>query len=309
MKILVSGATGYVGRHLVRRLTDEGHDVSVISRNRIKAQKILGNLEIFEIDITNEETDFSFINEFNVFYHCAGEIKNASNMYKLHVKSTNNMLKQIKQGKVRWVQLSSVGVYGPQKSGNITEETAFNPIGEYEETKAKAEILVSEYCKKNGNDYVILRPSNIFSIDMTNTSLINLIKVIKLGLFFYMNRSKDAYSTYIHIDDVVEALTLVGLSTESANQDFIVSDGMPQIELVKTVCRNSQSAEPKLYIPETAIRALATIIEIIPKAPAITPKINALTTKATYSSKKIETLLSFERKKGIMNGLIEMINK
>ena len=179
MIIAITGGNGFVGKHLVDRHIQQGDQVRLLSRKDpvkdLSVKYFLGDLS------SPDDELFDFIDGVDVLYHCAGEIINESLMQELHVNGTQRLVNAA-HGKIgRWVQLSSVGVYGVCREGKVNEDSKEQPFGVYEQTKTESDKIV-----KNSNiPYVILRPSNIFGNDMPNQSLRSLFHIVNRGLFFF----------------------------------------------------------------------------------------------------------------------------
>jgi nucleoside-diphosphate-sugar epimerase len=204
MIISVTGGAGFIGRPLALRHLALGHEVRILSRkNKIdpRARLYLGDLS--QTDVLRQ-----FVDGAHILYHCAGEVRNESHMHAVHVAGTQCLIKAASGRIGRWVQLSSVGAYGPQRDGIVTETTKSNPIGVYETTKVESDELVKQAGAKGSFENVILRPSNVFGIEMTNQSLYGLMNAIQRKRFFFTGKA-GAFANYIHVDNVVAALGIV----------------------------------------------------------------------------------------------------
>ena len=140
MIIGISGGAGFVGSALLKHLIklDKVKEIRVIvNKTSIESNP---KVRIIRVNLLDDNFQlFDFFKNLDVFFHCAAEIHNKDQMYKLHVKSLQKMLSQNKNINLRWIQLSSVGVYGPIYENNVVEDTDFNPVNEYERTKAIAD--------------------------------------------------------------------------------------------------------------------------------------------------------------------------
>jgi nucleoside-diphosphate-sugar epimerase len=289
MIIAITGGSGFIGSLLVDKFLKQSNQVRLLSRNTRAERK---NVQYFLGDLSNPSVDLSgFLDGVDILYHCAGEVSNESLMQELHVNGTQR-LADAAQGKIgRWVQLSSVGAYGACRDGTITEDSKEQPFGVYERTKTESDKIV----KKSGIPFVILRPSNVFGIKMTNQSLFQLIGMINKGLFFYLGK-RGVLINYIDVEDVVEALFLCGNRDNALGEIYNLSQ---TIEIEKMVLSFSFVLGVKskfLRLPEFPIRALVKIFAIFPKFPLTTTRIDALTSRCTYKSNKIIEELNFKFK-------------
>jgi nucleoside-diphosphate-sugar epimerase len=315
-KVLVTGGNGFIGRRLINALSIRGHEVRIVSR---RSQSCFGdNVDVIQGDLTanNFPVDGLFA-DCTLVYHCAGEIQNQELMRPLHVEATKRLLtaslhESEKTGnRIHWVQLSSVGAYGPPIGGSntervVTEETAVNPVGEYEVTKTLSDDLVVQAVDDGLLSCSILRPSIVYGVDMPNQSIFQLIRMIERGVFFYIGK-EGAIANYIHVDNVVEALVLCGLSSASvSNQTYIVSDHLAFEEFVGIIATTLGRKPPCIRLPESLVRAAAAMGSIIPRFPLSSSRIDALTNRTVYSSEKIQSELGYVNKVSIGEGIGEL---
>lgn len=308
MTVCLTGSTGFIGQRLSSKLVDKGFDVLMLTRgnkpNTSKKRYFIANLTDDNVLLDG------FLDDASVIYHCAGEIKDTKLMYELHVNGTKRLLeavdKQIKdtQKPIHWVQLSSVGAYGsPSGLANeqriVTELTECNPIGEYEVTKTIADELVKELAATQPLfSYTILRPSNVIGPSMPNQSLRSLVQIIKKRLFFYIG-SRTSVATYIHVDDVVDALILCGTDLRARGQVFNLSNDCNLSEIVSAVATAAGIKPPSLCLPEKPIRFLVKTLSPIKNIPLTAQRIDALVKNTYYPTQKIKDLLDFTPKYNI----------
>ena len=185
MKILVTGATGYVGHQLALTLAERGNEVHVLVRNpdsvNVPTHK---NIRVFTGDITDRQSITAAIRECEQVYHTAAIVKifakDPSVFYKVNVEGTNNLLAEaLELGVKKFVFTSSCGVLGTSvlepKCENDPRTTGFD--NDYEFTKFLAENLVKNYIHK-GLFTVIVSPSKVFGPGI-ETHPISVNKVIK----------------------------------------------------------------------------------------------------------------------------------
>ncbi len=289
MIIAITGGSGFIGSLLVDKFLKQSNQVRLLSRNTRAERK---NVQYFLGDLSNPSVDLSgFLDGVDILYHCAGEVKNESSMQELHVNGTQR-LADAAQGKVsRWVQLSSVGAYGACRDGTITEDSKEQPFGVYERTKTESDKIV----KKSGISFVILRPSNVFGIKMTNQSLFQLIGMINKGLFFYLGK-RGVLINYIDVEDVVEALFLCGNRDNALGEIYNLSQTITIEKMVLSFSLGLGIEGRFLRLPEFPIRVLTKVFTIFSKFPLSTTRIDALTSRCTYKSNKIIEELNFEFK-------------
>ena len=289
MIVSITGGRGFIGQSLVKKHLNQKDEVRVLSRkkffNHQRAKLFVGDL------VDNNENLSEFVDGADVLYHCAGEYRDKSLMYDLHIGGTQRLI-DCSNGKIgRWVQLSSVGVYGVVRNGVISEEAQENPTGLYEKTKAKAEKLVSE----SGIPYVILRPSNVIGEKMSNQSVFQLIKMIEKGFFAYFGKSKSVVN-YVHVDDVVNALMCCAMSQNSLGKKYNLSQTIEVEAMVNSILLGLNVKHNFLRLPLLPVRFFVKLFQNFPGFPLTISRIDALTGNSQYKSNKIIEELNFEFK-------------
>lgn len=315
--VCITGATGFVGKGVIDRLLLEGCRIRVLTRNSTlvfpeNVEVVIGNLTIDDNQLDK------FLIDCTILINCAGEIHNISLMRSLHVYGTLNLLRRISKIKIEnqllihWVQVSSVGAYGPQIIRDIErlidEDSPVSPVGEYEITKTIADELLIKAHNEGVITCSILRPSNIFGLGMKNQSLLNLIGVINKGLFFYIGKP-GAILTYVHINDVVEAIFLSCLIPKAKGKIYNLSADCKLETLVDYISLALGNKLPRIRIPECFIRKVVKFVGWTKLFPLTISRVNALTCRTRYSSNKIINELNFSFSKPMPKSVDELLYK
>lgn len=292
--IAITGGNGFIGRHLVRRHVEFGDHVRVLTRR----VNVPAGARRFPGELTNIPP--AFTDGADVLYHCAGEIRDRQAMRRVHVDGTRALLAAATGQVGRWVQLSSVGVYGPRRSDIVLETDELRPAGPYEETKAESDSLVQE----SGIPYSVVRPSIVFGADMPNESLRQLVRMIDRRLFFYIGEP-GASANYIHVERVVDVLRLCATHDNAIGEVFNLSDFLPLEEFVGTIATTLGRRQPTLRIPEKPVRLAARI----PALPLTAARIDALTTRAKYPSTKLVDRLEYHSRVSLSDSLVSFVKE
>lgn len=307
MIVAITGGTGFIGRHLIAKHLALGDEVRYLTR---KMQNTgLDGATAFVGDLNDSASLKPFIQDVDVLYHCAAELQDSVQMHATNVLGTKNLL-ELAQGKVkRWVQLSSTGVYGNQLRGNVQENTPLNPINDYEKSKAAADQLLCETAAQGLIKAVILRPSNVYGVDMVNQSLFQLIKMVRRGWFFFIGQ-KGAIANYIHVDNVVDALVLCGTADLPANACpiYIVSDSTTLEEFIAIMANALSIACPGKRLPEFLIRSITFFADYLPGVSLRTSRVDALTYKHRYLTSKIESELGYRHRISMDKGISQLVS-
>jgi nucleoside-diphosphate-sugar epimerase len=307
MIIAITGGSGFVGRRLVERHLAKGDIVKVLSRQSASAVRFPKEIELISADLTCSSKKLNnFVNGVDILYHCAAEVRDQSKMNMVHINGTINLCNAASGRIGHWVQLSSVGVFGPHHSGLITEATKINPVGIYEKTKTKSDQLVMDFAKEGAFTCTILRPSNIFGLTMRNQSIFQLIKMIDRGFFFFIGKAS-ASANYIHVDNVVEALMLCGSAPASRGAEFNLSDHRPLEAFVAVIADELGCPRPTLRVPEQLVRWLSQVFGSISGVLLTSSRINAMTTRSVYSIQKIQKELGYLHRIPMEEGIRQLV--
>ena len=318
LHVCITGANGFIGRSLVDTLTVQGYSIRVLTRRH--ASLFPEGVQVIIGDLTSSTCPLvQFLTDCDVLFHCAGEIHDVMTMHKLHIEGTERLLKAVlnvqKQTgrKIHWIQLSSVGAYGPpqdetKKSRIVTEATTTRHVGNYEITKTKSDELIIQKALTGSFTYTIVRPSNIVGPNMTNQSLRGLIQMVKCGLFFYVGKP-GAVATYIHVDDVVSALITCAINPHSLGHIYNLSSDCSLEDLINCIASFLGVRPPWLRFPESIIRLLITLFKGRVNLPLTISRIDALVNRTRYPADQIVYDLGFQFSKPMPLAIGELVSK
>ena len=307
MNIAITGGTGFIGRKLVQRHLERGDLVRVFSRRPLVETGLPDSVEWYEGDLRTCDGILAFVDGVDVVYHCAGQLRDQSSMRSLHVNGTKVLAEAASRRIGHWVQLSSVGVYGPVSMGLITEQSPLNAVGEYETTKTESDEIVIGAAREGIFSCSVLRPSNVYAEDMANQSLFDLIAMIERGLFFFVGR-KGASANYIHVDNVVEGLIRCGTMQGAKDMIFNLSDHCSMERFVRIISSELGCKYPKLRIPEVMLRVMAGIMGKLPRFPLTVSRVDALTRRSRYSIKSIQKELGYQHVVSMEDGVRRLVS-
>lgn len=316
MKVSVTGASGFIGRRLVDSLIRQGHEVTALSRAPNKT--FPAGVRVVAGDLTAADCPLaSMLSGCEVVFHCAGEVRDGAIMRSLHVEGTRALVRAATNEAahsttgVHWVQLSSVGAYGPPAGRAavdriVTELSPVRPVGEYEFTKTKSDELVMNAAASGPLSYSIVRPSNVFAADMPNASLRALGAMVRRGIFFYIGRP-GAVATYVHVDDVVETLSRCGTDARARGQLFNLSNDCRLEDMINGMAAALGVKPPWLRLPEPFVRAATGVASKLVRMPLTQERIDALVIRTRYPCTKLERVLDFEPRVSVPNAIGEVL--
>jgi len=215
MKIAITGSSGFVGSHIVKKLKKSGSDVIALDIKN-------------GIDITDWEKIRS-IEKFDVLFHLATKIyvpesyKNPRDFYYTNTAGTLNSLELCRIHKAKIVFASSY-IYGNPQYLPIDEKhpvAAFNP---YSQTKIIGEQLCKGYHRDFGVPAVILRPFNIYGTGQNENFLIpSIIKQAISGSILL--KDPNPKRDMVFVDDVVDAYIKAGEYNQKDYEVFNIGSG------------------------------------------------------------------------------------
>lgn len=286
MNIFITGATGYVGNNLAKRLAGEGNIIHALCRSRNKQSLLAhGNIKIFEGDITDAASVEAAMKDCQQIYHLAAYArvwaKDNSTFYKLNVEGTKNVLDAaVKQGVKNIVFTSTGGVLGPSNGKPVKEDDARfgNVFNEYEETKTQAEELCKQYCNKYNVRIVIVNPPRIYGpgIESESNAVTKLMKLYMKGKWRIMPGDGKRTGSYVHVDDVVNGHILAMEKGRSGERYILSGVNASYNEFFETLARITgkkvtlyQFPVPLMMIAGYGIMGYSTLTG---KPPLLTPK-------------------------------------
>ncbi len=300
--MLVSGASGFIGAAFLKSALAHGWRVRLITRKPVEWQGQSG-LEVFEGDLVTTQDWSQAVQGVQVVVHAAAEIKDAAAMEVVNVLGPTRLLEAaVLAGVKRWVQLSSVGAYGPVQDGTVTEDWPARPAGPYEVSKTEFDRVLRQYTKHSGMAVCIVRPSNVYGPNMRNQSIQQLVNTLRQGWFAYMG-PVGASANYVHVDDVVQALVLCVLQPQAANQTYIVSAWATMEDMVHGLADGAGLKPPTWRISLRLAIGLAVALQKWPRWPLTLSRVQAMSSRSSYSTQKIENELGWKLSVPVKEGM------
>jgi UDP-glucose 4-epimerase len=236
MNILVTGAIGYIGSHIVRLLEKTKHKV------------ICTDYRLDGIDLANDYDKLSQLlmnNKIDIVIHTSAKksvgesVEDPEYYYEQNIQSTNNLLKAMRHNKVNKIILSSsAAVYGTQGSRPILEDDSCSPISPYGQTKLINEWMLSNASKAWGLQAISLRFFNVAGAgwdDLKDPGRANLVPIIQSNMdngvvtdvfgIDYDTPDGSCIRDYVHVLDVAEAHVASIDGFDDGHQIFNVGTG------------------------------------------------------------------------------------
>ncbi len=264
MKVLVTGASGFLGGWVVRRLLDEGHDVRIIVRPKSDLEEIKDlKLDIQPGDVTDPDSLIAATRGVDTVFHLAGLIAYSratrEAMERVNVQGTANVIAACKANQVRrLVHLSSVTAVGAgfTKDQILNEDSPYNlkhlNLG-YFETKRKAEALVKDAVTQDGLDAVILNPSTIYGpADAKKGSRKVQLKVAQGRFPFY----PPGGVSIVAVEDVVDAIMAAWNKGKKGERYIVSGENLLIKDVFEMIAAEAGIKPPSIALPRSAIFAI-----------------------------------------------------
>jgi len=226
-KVLVTGATGFLGSRLAEILADEeGAIVTGIGRNldRVAHLREKG-VNLVKVDLLNNEEIKAVVKNQDIVFHSAASLDGDHKTgQKINVDATKALVEfSGEAGVSRFVHVSTVGVYDMPQTGAIDESfpLAVDHPSMYARTKARAESAVREMADKQKIEYAIIRPSMIYGPGHGVWTELMYNLILK-GDPVYIGDGSTNYLP-IYIDDVAHAMILSAISPNAPGEAYNIS--------------------------------------------------------------------------------------
>ncbi|MCF8301914.1 MAG: SDR family oxidoreductase [Bacteroidales bacterium] len=213
MKILITGATGYIGSGLAKKLASSGHTVHALIRSPEKAGLIRHeNIHIFEGTILQPDKIEKAITGCQQVYHLAAYAKpwarDSSTFFRINTLGTDHILKAAFEHKIsKVVFTSTAGTFNPSFNKPVNEDTLrlIDFFNDYETSKFIAEERCQKYIRK-GLNVVIVNPPRLYGPGLLSKSnaVTLMIKRYSEGRWRIIPDNGDKVGNYVFIDDVIK---------------------------------------------------------------------------------------------------------
>jgi dihydroflavonol-4-reductase len=266
MKVLVTGANGFVGSWLVRELNRQQHQVKILARKNSDLSELEGSqYELSLGDVTHLDSLENAVKGCDSVFHLAGVVGYSKAqrelMEKVNVQGTANLIKAIERHPIkRLVHMSSVVAIGASFNGTpLNENSEFNihhlNLG-YFETKRAAEILVKDAVKSGKVDAVILNPSTIYGPgDAKKGSRKVQLKVAQHKFPFYTSGGVNV----VAVEDVVKGLLSAWNKGKTGERYILAGENITIKTLFTWIAEAAGVEPPKILMPNFALHLLGKV--------------------------------------------------
>ena len=232
MKVFVTGANGFIGKALCKRLLCENSIVFGAVRNG-KVSQVSPGVAAVEIGDINKTTNWSdALSEADFVVHTAARVHTLNDpshdpltaYRKVNVQGTEHLAREsAKSGVKRFIFLSSVKVNGEESWKPYTETDTPAPVDSYGISKMEAELKLRKVAVETGMAVVILRPPLVYGPGV-KANFLKLLQTVDRGTPLPFAGVKNQRSL-IYVENLVDAIVACVRHPNASNQTYLVSDG------------------------------------------------------------------------------------
>ncbi len=297
-RVLVTGANGFIGRRLCRRLREQGVHITALLRTASE-----GPWHEARIADLSDDLDASLLQGIDTVFHLAGKAhalteieQDVQTYFQINTEATRRLLHAAKQNGVqKFIYFSSVKAAGDIE-GLMDEDVAAESDTPYGQSKRASENLVLQ------GDFVahpvVIRPSMVYG-NTTQGNLPKMIRAIAAGRFPPLPETHNKRSM-VHVEDVVAAAMLAAEKPQAAGRIYIVSDGQAYStrQIYAWICQALNKPVPRGHIPFAVLQLMARLGDAIGALRGRrfmfdSDALHKLTGDSFYSSQRIERELGF----------------
>ncbi len=321
-KILITGAAGFIGGALFNRLAEYGLEPTATVLSREEAARFRGrHQKAMLLDLTSDAPWDTLLEGIDIVFHIAAmfqEIGASRQAYEQanHHGALKLALTAERMGVGRFVHCSTVGVYGDVREVPATEESPFNPMDEYHQTKLAGEKAILEWGRSlpaNGMEVVVNRPAMVYGPG--DMRMLKLFKAI-FSRKFFMIGTGETLAHLGYIEDQVDSFLLCAVAPREKVhlQAFNIASGQPMtlMQLCQQIADIGGVSLSKLKVPVAPVWLASLICEGVCKPLGLKPplfrrRVGFFTHNRAFDYSKAREALGYNPAWGSREGIAETI--
>jgi nucleoside-diphosphate-sugar epimerase len=303
--VLVTGATGFIGRHLLPHLQRNGYNACAAVRANVSVQ-LDREIALVPIGEITPETDWQLaLANVDVVIHLAARahlihdtaVDPEAAFNRVNTKSTENLVSQAIQAQVKqFVFISSIGAMATLAEQSLTEQTSCHPDTPYGRSKLKAEEVLISLASPSAMTWTILRPTLVYGPGNPG-NMERLLKLVQRRLPLPLG-AIDNCRSFIYVENLVDAIVQSIDHPNAINQTFLLSDGedLSTPQLIRRLAACLDYPAPLLPIPPILMKAAG-------KLTGKTDTVSRLLGSLAVDSSKIRKTLNWKPPYSLDQGL------
>ncbi|HEY6458324.1 MAG TPA: NAD(P)-dependent oxidoreductase [Steroidobacteraceae bacterium] len=315
MRLLVTGATGFVGSRLALEAARRGHEVTATgraSRGKIVSDLLAAGVRFTPGDLTDEAFAIQVTRGVSHVCHLAAAWREASAppelFDKVNVRATLGLARAAAANNVAvFVFCSTIGVHARSAREPIREDSSFDATNAYETSKLHTEEQLGEFATRTSMRIAILRPADAYGPG--DTRLLKLFRSVEAGRFPLVGSGKGRRHM-LFVDDLVDAFLAACEGEFTSGEVFIIAgpESTTLLELLNRLARMTGSRRFGFRVPGPLMVIAAALIEdgcrLLNKAPPLHRRtLDFYRTDVIYDTDKAQRTLRWKPQVGLAEGL------
>ncbi|MGH2538594.1 MAG: NAD-dependent epimerase/dehydratase family protein [Candidatus Promineifilaceae bacterium] len=313
MNVLITGAGGFIGRHLVSDQLGRGRRVTALDLNLEALAPLAGHkrLELVAADFTAAGQTAYLAGQDVCFHLASAHLERGLSeafFQRVNVDGTRAFVERCQRAGVgRFVHCSSVGVYGDLKRPPADEDSPFGPQNAYERTKLAGEQAVRERARQANYDLVVVRPAWVYGPGCPRTA--RLFRSINRGRFFFIGDGR-ALRHPIYVADMAQGFEAAATHPNAAGEHFIIAGprAVTLLELTAEIARALGRPAPRLKVPLALARPAVAALETAGRVsgrpvPFSRRSLKFFTGNTAFVTDKAQRLLGYQAKTELADGV------
>lgn len=314
---LVTGAGGFIGRHLVAALRSQGAPVRALVRSPDDAVALAAmGADVLCGDLTDEHTITNAGRDVGAVYHLAGKLfapgSDPADYERLHIGATLRLFDAcLTAGSPDFLLLcSTTGVHGPTGATPAREDDPGHPLNAYETTKAHAETAARELARRRGANLVIARPGLVYGPG--DRHLLGWYRAIRDGYYLVVGPGTNHLHP-IYIDDLIRALLLCPPQASPEGRAFHLVGARPVTmrELSDAIGAAVGRPVRSQHLPGALAYAIGAACELLPmdrrRLPLSRTRVRFLLQNRAYDGSRARDELGFVPATELADGLTRTV--
>ena len=264
MKYFVTGATGFVGGRLARKLREQRHEVHASVRNPDKAKDLQDiGVKLFKGDVTDKESMREAMQGVDGIYHVAGWYKigtrDKSDGERVNIQGTRNVLELMQELKIPKGVYTSTCAVNSDTHGQLVNETyrfTGKHLSEYDRTKAVAHEIASEFIKK-GLPLVIVMPGLIYGPGDTSSLRVNILDFLHGRLPMLPTQTAFCWA---HVDDIVQG-HILAMEKGKIGETYIIAGEPYKIADAFQLASQITGRRAPMTVPYQVMKVLSVLVK------------------------------------------------
>ena len=275
---LVTGATGFTGAVLARKLCERGARVRAIARPSSNLESLRDlPIEWHRGDVFDPAVVEHAVAGVDYIFHVAAAYRQAGltdDVYRqIHVESTRLLAEAALKnpGFRRFIHVSTVGVHGHIERPPADEDYPFSPGDIYQRTKAEAELWIRDFAPRHRLPFVVIRPAAIYGPG--DRRLLKIFKMAVWPLFPVIGSANGQLYHLIHVDDLTEIFLMAAIHPVASGGVFIAGDpaALALADIVQIIGAEIGRTSRFVRIPAWPFFMLAALCEAVCRPLGIEP--------------------------------------